>query len=140
MKSHVVDRPTVVLFDGDCSLCAAGIDWLRARVAPGRVVAMPFTAASDDPRLSQLVDGRDLAGSLHAVLPDDRVVSGAAAVLAAGREVRGWRWLARLYDHRPGHALLEPAYRLVAANRGRIGRALGVERACAVPGAGPAAG
>jgi predicted DCC family thiol-disulfide oxidoreductase YuxK len=134
MKVHVVHRPVVVLFDPDCGLCVAGIGWLRERVRGDRVLALPLTAVDEDPRLSQLLAGRDLSAAIHAVLPDDRVRTGAAAVLTAGRAVPRWGVLARLYDNTAGRALLEPAYRLVAANRTRIARALGIGRRCAVPG------
>ncbi len=141
MKSHVVRRPIVVLFDPDCGLCTAGIGWLRRRAAADRVIAVPCTDIEADPRLSQLLDGHDLGATIHAVMPDDRVLTGAAAVIAAGRAVPGWGVLAILYDNRAGHALLEPAYRLVAAHRTRIGRALGIERGCAVvPQAGASRG
>jgi len=134
MKAHVVHRPVIVLFDPDCGLCVAGIGWLRERVRGDRVLALPFTAVDGDPRLSQLLAGRGLSSVIHAVLPDDRVRAGAAAVLAAGRAVPGWGILAGVYDNSVGHMLLGPVYRLVASNRTRIGRALGIGRRCATPG------
>jgi predicted DCC family thiol-disulfide oxidoreductase YuxK len=135
MKAHVVHRPAVILYDRDCGLCTAGIGWLRRRVPDDAVIAMPFADAEADPRLSQLLGGRQLGVTIHAVLPDDRVLTGAAAVLAVGRSIKGWGALARLYDNVAGRALLEPIYGLVAANRARIGRALGIERVCARPAA-----
>ena len=48
-----------------------------------------------------------------------------------------WRFVAVLYDQPLGHWLLEPLYDQVATHRGRIGRALGLPAACALPPRSP---
>lgn len=123
-----------MLFDGDCGICSRSAASIARRAAEGQLRVLPLQAvdASTEPRLAARLNGRDLGATLHLVHGDGRVVTGAAAVLAAARAVPRWRHLARLADHRAGHALLEPAYRQVAANRHRIGRALGVGGRCAV--------
>ena len=140
VNAHIVgDPPLLLLFDGDCGICTATAHWLERRVAPDQLRPLALTLAGDDPRTSDAVLGRDLAATLQVVRPDGSVVTGAAAVLAAGRLVPRWGTVARLADHRLGRALLEPLYRAVARNRHRIGRALGLPSTCAVPGrsAGP---
>jgi predicted DCC family thiol-disulfide oxidoreductase YuxK len=122
-----------MLYDGDCGLCSAAAGWLGRRAPVARLRILPLADAAADATLAPLVAGRDLASTLHLVTADSRVVTGARAVLAAGRTVPRWGKVARLADHRAGHAILEPVYRLVAANRHRIGKRLGVESACAVP-------
>jgi len=127
-------RPTL-LIDGDCGLCRASGDWLAGRVPPDELRVMELQQAPGDEALARAVGDRDLSVVLHLVRADGTVASGAAAVLGAGRLVPIIGNLAALYDHEPGHALWEPAYRLVARNRHRIGRALGIPAVCAtIPG------
>lgn len=126
--------PATLLFDGDCGLCTASARWLAERAPTPALRILPLANAAADPWIAPLVVGRDLASTLHVVTPDGDVLTGARAALAAARLVRGWGAIARLADHRLGHALLEPAYRRIAANRHRIGRRLGLPATmCAVP-------
>jgi predicted DCC family thiol-disulfide oxidoreductase YuxK len=122
-----------MLFDQDCSICAATAAWLARRVPPSSLDLMALADAPSDPRLGPLVEGRPLTATLHVVQPDDSIVTGARAVLAAGRLVPRWRVLAIAFDHRLGYALLEPLYRQVALHRRRIGRLLGLPATCAIP-------
>jgi predicted DCC family thiol-disulfide oxidoreductase YuxK len=126
-------RPTTLLYDPDCGICVATAGWLRERVAADRLRLLPLAEAPLDPAVGELVAGRPLVESLHAVLPDGGVVRGARAVLVAGRLVPYWNVLATMFDHRLGHALLEPLYREVSRHRRRIGRLLGLPATCEVP-------
>ena len=122
-----------LLYDEDCGICVATARWLADRVEPRRLGLLAIGQVDMDPRIAALVAGRPLAATIHFVRADDTVLTGARAVLAAGRLVPRWRLPAILFDQPLGHLLLEPLYRLVAANRGRIGRALGLPAACALP-------
>ena len=126
--------PSTLLYDGDCGLCTASAAWLARRAPAGELRVLPLASAAADPAIAPLVVGRDLARTLHVVTADGEVVTGAHAVLTVARIVPRWGAVARLGDHRVGRALLEPAYRMVAANRHRIGRAVGLPSTCAVPG------
>jgi predicted DCC family thiol-disulfide oxidoreductase YuxK len=121
-----------LLVDGDCGLCVASGAWLAARVPGDRVRVMELQDVAGDPRLAALTAGRDLGAAVHLVGADDTVRAGAAAVLGAARHVPGWGTAASVYDHPAGHALWEPAYRLVARNRRRIGRRLGLAEVCRI--------
>lgn len=125
--------PMTLLYDGDCGLCTATAAWLGRRVAPDRLRLVALADAPSDPRLRQLVAGRSLSATLHAALPDDRVLTGARAVLAAGRLVPRWRVLAGVADRPLGHRLLEPVYRQVARHRRAIGRLLRLPASCPMP-------
>jgi predicted DCC family thiol-disulfide oxidoreductase YuxK len=124
--------PATMLYDADCSICTFSSAWLARRVSPSALQVMALQDVADA-RVATLVAGRSLAATLHVVLPDDRVVTGARAVIALGRLVPRWRWLARAFDHRLGHWLLEPGYRFVAGHRRGIGRVLGLPATCPIP-------
>jgi predicted DCC family thiol-disulfide oxidoreductase YuxK len=128
-----VDRSGSLLFDEDCGICVATAAWLAERVAPHRLRLVGLRDVDAGRRIMALVHRRPLAATLHFVRSDDTILTGARAVLAAGRLVPGWRFLAIMFDHRVGHALLEPLYRQIAAHRRRIGRVLGLPEACAFP-------
>lgn len=128
------DDGGTLLYDADCGICRATARWLERRVAPDRLRLLAIGEVASDPGVAEAVRGRNLAASLHVVGGDGRVLAGARAVLAAGRTVPGWRYLARLADHPLGYALLEPLYRQIASHRRRIGRWLGLAADCALPG------
>jgi predicted DCC family thiol-disulfide oxidoreductase YuxK len=122
-----------LLYDEDCGLCRATAAWLGYRVAPSNLRLLPLTDAADDPDLAPRVADRDLKAMLHLVHPDGRIATGARAVLAAGRLVPRWRLVARAFDHRLGHLVLEPVYRQVARHRRQVSRLLGIPASCPVP-------
>ncbi len=125
--------PATLLYDGDCGLCRATAAWVGYRVPPAGLRLMALTEVPSDPSLAEAVEGRDLQSMLHFVHPDGRVSTGAGAVLAAGRLIPRWRFLAVAFDHRLGHLVLEPVYRLIAAHRRQVSRLLRLPPTCAVP-------
>ena len=133
MGARSVDRTGSLLYDQDCGICLAAASWLAKRVSPRRLGLLALEDATADPRIGALVQGRPLAATIHFVSSDDLVLTGARAILAAVRLVPRWRLLAIAYDHPLGHLRMEPVYRQVAANRRRIGRALGLPVACPLP-------
>ncbi len=133
LTATVTDRTGTLLYDSDCGICVATASWLGARVGPRRLGLLALADAGTDPRIGTIVEGRPLSTTLHFVRADDTVLTGARAVLAAGRLVPRWRLMAIPFDNRAGHLLLEPIYRHVASNRRRIGRLLGLPAGCALP-------
>ena len=127
-----MDRRGTLLYDADCSICTVTAGWLAERVPADRLGLLALQQANLDARVAEIVSGRPLAETIHFVRADGAVLTGARAVLAAGRLVPRWRILAILADHRLGHALLEPVYRQIAGHRRRIARALGLPATCPV--------
>jgi predicted DCC family thiol-disulfide oxidoreductase YuxK len=126
-------EPTALIYDQDCGLCNATAAWLTHRADPGRLRLVAIVDAPADPSIGADLAARELTATLHLVRPDHTVLTGARAVLAAGRLVPRWRLIARALDHPIGHAALEPLYRQVARRRQAIGRAIRLEASCSVP-------
>lgn len=122
-----------MLYDADCGLCRATAAWLGHRVPASALQLMALTGAASAPGLADRVAGRDLKSMLHLVHPDGTVATGARAVLAAGRLVPRWRLLAAAFDHRLGHVVLDPTYRLIAGHRRQVSRLLRLPPSCPVP-------
>lgn len=121
----------LVLYDADCGICTHIARLLRRLDRGRRLDLLPLQAATvpaDAPPPSELREAlhvRDAAG---------RWAIGGAALVRIGRAVPLLRPVA-LAAGLPGiRRLVEPAYRLVARNRHRISRRLGLN-ACRVDGA-----
>ncbi len=114
-------------------MCQIVARWLANRVVRTNLRLLGLHRAAEDPTIATLVEDRPLMLTIHFVRSDGTILTGARALLAAGRSVPRWRALAILFDHRAGHLILEPLYRQVARRRRRIGRVLGAPVACPVP-------
>jgi predicted DCC family thiol-disulfide oxidoreductase YuxK len=131
--ARTADGAAALLYDPDCGLCTASAAWLGRRVRGDVLSLVPLTDAPADPLIGPLVAGRDLRQTLHLVTADRRVLTGARAVVTAGRLVPRWQVPARLADKRPAYLVLEPLYRFGARHRRGIGRMLGVGATCPMP-------
>lgn len=128
-----MDRSGTLLYDGDCGLCVATATWLGEQVPASRLGLLPLQLVATDPEIAELVEGRALAEEVHFVRADGAILTGAAAVLAAGRLVPFVGRYAALLDRPIGLELLEPLYREIASHRRLIGRLLGVPAECPLP-------
>jgi predicted DCC family thiol-disulfide oxidoreductase YuxK len=116
-------RP-VVVFDGECQLCAAWVERVRqsGEIHPECV---PYQDASVRARFPSLTQER-MEGSLHLIDAEGHIHRGAEAILQAAGNGRLWTVLRRLYERSPAFAsAAELAYRWVARNRRTLSRALG---------------
>jgi predicted DCC family thiol-disulfide oxidoreductase YuxK len=109
-------RP-LLIYDGDCDFCRRWIArWQR--VTRDRVDYAPTREAAG--RFPE-IPAEDFARSVILVEPDGAVSRGADAVIRSLSHAGRGRLAAWCYRRVPGFARLsEAAYRLVAANRGRL--------------------
>ncbi len=120
----------LVLYDADCGICTRFACWLARRDRDRRLDLEPLQQA---PRVAPDAPAAgELLAALHVRGADGRWHRGGDAVLTALEALPHWRPLARLVRRSPVSLLVEPGYRLVAANRGLASRLLGAE-ACPLP-------
>jgi len=135
-ESAAADR-LVVLYDRDCGVCAISARRLRRWDRAGRLDLVPLqlAAASGRPELERAARERPLSDALHVV--DERtgrVHAGADAVLAIAAVLSGGAVVHPLAAIPPFRWSLGVLYGLVARNRDRIGRWLGLEGPVCVVG------
>jgi predicted DCC family thiol-disulfide oxidoreductase YuxK len=115
----------VLLYDEDCGFCRWSVTRILAWDRAHRVRAAPLQG-EEAARLLVDVDPDQRMASAHVVSPNGRVYSGGAMADPLLRSLPGGRPLAALGRAMP--RATEHAYRLVARNRDRLGRRLGVNR------------
>jgi len=105
----------VLVYDGDCGFC---VFWIKRwkKITKDRVVYAPFQETAG--HFSQ-ISPEDFKKAIKLILPNDKVLSGAHAVLRALATVPEKRWMLWAYRKIPGVAIFaELLYILVAGNRG----------------------
>lgn len=128
-----MDRTGTLLYDADCGLCVATATWLERVVPANRLGLLALQEVESDPEIAALVEGLALRDRVHFLRADGAVLTGARAVLAAGRLVPVLGLYAALLDGPIGHLLLEPVYDEIASHRRLIGRLLGLPAECPLP-------
>jgi predicted DCC family thiol-disulfide oxidoreductase YuxK len=119
--------PLGVIFDADCGVCQASVDWLQRRDPGGRFRFI----GNDAPELPAGVSREETEHTVI-VLDGQRKLVRAEAVARLLCEIKSYRALGRLL-RAPGFLQLANfAYDRFARNRHRISATLGL-RACAVP-------
>ena len=120
----------VLVYDGECGFCRWAVEKVIAWDRGGRIRSL----AVQDPEAESLlasVDPLARTTSWHLAMPDGRVYSAGAAAPPLLRLLPGGTPLAVVLGRFP--RATERAYRAVASNRDRVGRAVGA--ACALPSA-----
>jgi predicted DCC family thiol-disulfide oxidoreductase YuxK len=120
----------LVLYDADCGICTRAACWLGRRDRDRRLDLEPLQAAAS--LAPDAPPAAELERALHVRAMDGRWHRGGDAVLTALGALPRWGLLAGLVRRTPLSLVVEPAYRLVAANRGLASRLLGAE-ACPLP-------
>ena len=121
------EKLAVIIYDGTCGLCEGSIGWVSRRARRGEFEFLPCQAAERRARYPAMAEATCLE-AIQLVLPDGRVLGGAAALPEILRRLRGWRWAARLF-RLPGAGLIAPlVYGWIARHRYRISCAIGARR------------
>lgn len=119
----------VVLYDDDCGFCKWSLDkilaWDRHRTL------RPLSIQSEEGQhLLADVPSEQQLDSWHLALPSGEVLSAGAAAAPMASELPGGKPLAWLFRTFPG--ITDRSYRLVAGNRDRFARLLGIDATCQV--------
>lgn len=129
--------PLTILFDAECAFCTALADLAerldqgaaRLRHHPPRLRLVPLQRAEDlpgRPDLALVARSHPLGDEIHVVDASGKVSSGGLAVIVVASELPMGS-LVRVWSHLPGSGrLADGVYRLVAGQRGKLGRLLRV--------------
>jgi predicted DCC family thiol-disulfide oxidoreductase YuxK len=114
----------VLIYDGLCPLCQRSVAWVSRRAVRGEFEFLPCQAAERRARFPWMEE-RACLEAMQLVLPDGRVLTGAAAAPEIVRRLKGWRWLATVLEL-PGIGRLAPhVYAWIARHRYRISALFG---------------
>lgn len=116
-----------VLYDRDCGFCKWSLDKILAWDRRHRLRPVAIQSEEGQRLLANMPESERL-DSWHLVLPSGEVCSAGAAAAPLAALLPAGRPLAFLFRSFPG--LTERAYRLVAANRNRFARWLGIDASC----------
>lgn len=127
----IPSQQLTVFFDADCGFCQASCEWLERHDKTCAMRFFPYQM----PNLAELYPQVDLAHAdrgLQTLLQDGRLLKNERAVAACLKKIPGCRWL--------GHLIVFPlfwpfcaiVYWIIARNRRRISRWLGLT-ACRLP-------
>lgn len=114
-------------YDADCGFCEFTMGWLAGlHFTQGTELEL---VAYQAPNLLERIPGVDVShsdGGVQLRLEDGRTISDAAAVGEILSCTLCWWWLGWLIRLPIAKYLAQKIYRIVAANRGRISRCLGL--------------
>jgi predicted DCC family thiol-disulfide oxidoreductase YuxK len=112
-----------LLYDGECPFCRREVEWLRRRDRDGNLALQDIADPGFDPEQYGLTR-EEVAGVLHGILPDGRVVRRVEAIRQAYQAV-GLGWLVAPTRWPVIRGVLDGMYGIFARNRTRWGRFLG---------------
>jgi predicted DCC family thiol-disulfide oxidoreductase YuxK len=110
-----------LFWDGDCGFCRWSVAWVEARDRQRLFRAVPYQTAPRPPMTDELA--ARCARAVHVLGADGTLLAGGRASLFVLEHI-GWARLGRALRRRPWVWLVEAGYRVVAANRGWLGRLL----------------
>lgn len=122
--------PAVLIYDGECAVCRRSALWLMRRALAGGardLEILPCRSEVTRRRFPAVTEEACLT-AMQLVLPDGRVLSGADAVPEILARIPRWRWLAAVFAWPGVRPLALRTYAWIAANRMRLGCALGGRR------------
>ena len=108
----------LLIYDGQCGFCKTWVGYYHGLTGP----AVDYAASQDVAASFPQISAESFRQSVQLVLPDERVLSGAAAAFST-LEYAGVHWPMWLYRHAPGFApVSEFSYRFIAARRNQFSR------------------
>jgi predicted DCC family thiol-disulfide oxidoreductase YuxK len=119
-------EPLLVVYDADCGVCQASIEWLRRRDRGGR-----FRFVGNDEELPAGVSREETEHTM-VVMEGVRKRVRADAVARLLAELRGWNVVGRVLRLPPIRWVADRGYDRFARNRHRISTALGMT-SCPAP-------
>lgn len=110
---------SVLIYDGECSVCRSAIDWIRTRTSPG---AFEFLSCHDEslPSRFPFLDRTACLQAAHLVLPDGKILAGENAAPEVFLRIPGYLWVARALRLPGGHVFSRLLYRWFARRRHAI--------------------
>ncbi len=118
MQTNTKTDVATLLFDGECPLCRRAAAWIDAHATPGTVESLPCLSEKRLQRFPEISTQACQRAALL-ILPDGRILEGAAALphILQRLRLRRWRCLAAAF-RLPGASLLAPlAYAWMARHR-----------------------
>lgn len=106
----------VALFDGDCAICTATMQFIWARDLVGRVECVDLRDAQSALRFPEFTPDA-VRAQLHAVDSEGRVWVGIDAVRECGRRLPRYRWVAWVLGVPGIRFCAQQVYLLIAKNR-----------------------
>lgn len=108
-----------LIYDGQCPLCRAAVDWVNARKSDPNLVTLPCQSSERVEQFPDLTE-RECMESVQFVLEDGSRHAGADSLPHILLRVRGWRWLARVLKL-PVISWASPSvYKFISHNRHAI--------------------
>lgn len=121
-KAGTASERAVLIYDGECPVCAKAAGWIRFRSLPE---AFEFLSCHSEERAGRFpfIKQEACLDAMHLVLPDGTVFVGERALPEILRRLRGYRWAAALF-RLPGVEMFSRAfYRWFARNRFHVSKA-----------------
>ncbi|UJA21429.1 DUF393 domain-containing protein [Thermoleophilia bacterium SCSIO 60948] len=123
------EAPAVLLYDEDCGFCKWCLNRILAWDRRHRLRPVAIGSPEGASLLSSLSE-EERWDSFHVVTPDGQVHSAGAAAAPLAERLPGAAPIGLIARRLPGPT--ERAYRLVAGNRTRLARLVGVDASCEV--------
>lgn len=127
-----LDKNDYLLFDGDCGICTSSAEICRGIDSCGQFDVLPYQTIPENELSKFGLDYRRCSGQLQLITSRGKVYSGVFAVNYFFFQYLPWSILVVVIYAIPVFLLVEfVGYRLVARNRQRISKWLGL-KACLV--------
>jgi predicted DCC family thiol-disulfide oxidoreductase YuxK len=110
---------TIMLFDGICNFCNGSVQWVIRHDQAGVIKFAALQSDAGQKLLAQyLLDKTNIDSVV--VIHNDKAYSHSKAAIMLGKQIPGWpKAMSQVFGWLPSW-LLDPIYRLFAANRYRL--------------------